>query len=301
MLTEQWATAARDNVYWEGLGEQQAITTYQDLLNHRIVPIQAAQIISSLYISRIEEGDVNSWYPWSILLDAIKSIDTDIKSLQSAAQMVRCISRLPDPLDLAGESVESEMNAQIFWRDVPGFAYAFRQATPYVLIEDLDQQDKVAWANAVREVSNTNIFAALYLEELDPHGPERDFASMRKFARDQIMWALEIKIETAGQMRRAEIYIPAITSWIRIAGDNLWEYCKGNRDHLDEDVPQRWMGGPQHGSELLWTGSDGYSIERWFFWNRRLEEIAALQGVSGRVRGVAAQAAQEMQICSEST
>ncbi|KAL6716084.1 hypothetical protein ACLMJK_005650 [Lecanora helva] len=300
MSVEQWATTARENRFWQQTAEQQTITTYHDLLSRRITPLEAAQTISSLYVSRIEEGDVNSWYPWTILLDAVKTIESDVDSLRLVAQMLRCISQLPEPLDVSGEAVKSGINAQVFWRDMPGFSYAFRQATPFVLIEDLEGQDGVAWEDAARRVSNANIFAALYLQELVPNGPERDFSSMRKFALDQLMWTLEIETENAGQLRRAELYVPAVANWIRIAGRNLYAYCKDNRDYKNEDVPQRWMGGPEYGSELLWTGRDGYNIERWQLWNRRFDEIAAHSGVSAKVRDIAAGIAEEMRKCSES-
>ena len=296
MTTEQWATSARENLHWQKPAEQKAITTFHDLLEHRIGPLQAAQTITSIYVGHIEEGDVNSWLPWTILLDAIKSIHTDTVKLHLAAKMVRSMSQLPEPLDNSGQSVKSDVNGQVFWRDVPGFAHAFRQASPFVQVENLGQDLKSeAWKIASKKVMNINIFAAFYLRELDPNGPERDFASMRKFAQDQLRWTLEIKTETSGQVRRAELYVPAVVSWIQVAAGNIFKYCEANRDSPDEDVPQRWMGGPQQGSELLWTGRDGFSAERWTFWKKRFGELAALSGASETVRTLAGQAAKEME------
>ena len=114
---------------------------------------------------------------------------------------------------------------------------------------------------------------------------------MRTQARWSLMYALEIATDSPGQIRRTEIYVPPAARWILITGRNLYEYCKSSLDYEGEAVVQRWMGGPEHGSQLLFMGRDGFSIERWAFWKKR---IRGLEGATDGVKNLAVQAAEMM-------
>ena len=54
------------------------------------------------------------------------------------------------------------------------------------------------------------------------------------------------------------------------------------------------MGGPEHGTQLLFTGRDGFSIERWAVWKKRFEDMRGLQGASDDVKNLAAQPTEMM-------
>lgn len=87
------------------------------------------------------------------------------------------------------------------------------------------------WASQISMFTNGNVFAALYLRELDPDGPRRDFSSMRNYAPWTMNDALEVAIDTPERVRRTEIYIPAAVPWILIAGRNIYSYSKADLDN----------------------------------------------------------------------
>jgi len=153
-------------------------------------------------------------------------------------------------------------------------------------------RDQATWDAQSRKYTNGNVFAALYLRELDPHGPPRDLGSMKNLAQWNISVALELPIDTLERFQQTEIYVPPAALWILIAGRNVYECCKAKVNNTGDLVQQRWMG--MYGGTLLWTGEEGFSIERWNFWKQRFSHISQLEGTE-RVVQLAAQAAEEME------
>lgn len=294
-MAEQWAASARANPLWCRSEDQQAITIIQHLLGNQISPRKAAESIAATYESRIKQGDAGLWYLWKAFFDAINHFGQDTENLKRLAQTIRSLANLPDVLDDSGHAIESPINHQVFWRDVPGFAFYFSEAAiDFIDIEDVSHgRFSEGWDTATRKLLAGNIFAALYLRELDPDGPPRDFASMRKQAREQIMYALEIATDTPGRLRRAEVYVPPAAIWMKIAGRNLYQYSRSSQDSTGANETRRWVGGRQ-GGDLAWDGRDGFGLERWRFWKQRLEEISELRDAREEVRQHAAMAAAEM-------
>lgn len=89
------------------------------------------------------------------------------------------------------------------------------------------------------------------------------------------------------------MYIPAAAPWILIAGPNIWLFSKRNDGATGDNVTQRWIGGDD-GGELLWVGSEGFSLERWGFWKKRFGEISGIEAKK-HVRQLAARAVEEME------
>ncbi|KAL8810537.1 MAG: hypothetical protein Q9200_002505 [Gallowayella weberi] len=173
---EQWANAALLRSSWQRPEEQTAIRTMANLLRRQITPQIAATTIASSY----------------------------------EARMIRCISRLPNLLDENGNPIVRKTKAQMYWRDVPRFAYCFSEtAIEHPFLEDLDRGLGLNRDSTIRSLLNSNIFGALYLLELDPDGSEYDYHYTRKLARDHLLFALEIATETPNQIRRAETFLPS--------------------------------------------------------------------------------------------
>jgi GNAT superfamily N-acetyltransferase len=96
--------------------------------------------------------------------------------------------------------------------------------------------------------------------------------------------ALEVDMLTYPQIRRAGIHIPAASAWILHAAPRIFEFCK-SKDLYDKTTEQRdWIGGSD-GGKCLWSGDDGFSVERWMFWKQRFEVVRGLRrrGFAGRV------------------
>ncbi|KAL8668380.1 MAG: hypothetical protein Q9168_006991 [Polycauliona sp. 1 TL-2023] len=291
---QQWASTALLHPDWQRAEERIAIDTICHLLQARTSPQDAATSITSTYEARVRSSDPSLWYLWTALFDAIHHLGHKIDHLTLLANMVRSISQAPDVLDHNGDPVKQKTRAQVYWRDMPSFAYCFSEtAIHHLLLEDMDRGLGLNRDSAVQKLLNGNVFGALYLLELDPDGPRYDLWYFRKLALDHLMYALEVTTETHYQIRRAEIYVPPAAMWMLIAGRNLHGYCKDNLDYTGENVYQRWIGG-EHGSELTFLGKDGFSMDRWAFWKTRFEQISMLEGVDRDVMEYAGQAARAM-------
>ncbi|KAL8849054.1 MAG: hypothetical protein Q9221_005953 [Calogaya cf. arnoldii] len=294
MSVEQWANTALLHPSWQRTEEQAAISTIADLLQARTTPHVAATDIASTYEARVRSGDAGLWYLWTALCDAIHHLGYKIDHLSLLAKMVRSISKVPDVLDHNGDPIKQKTRAQVYWRDMPSFAYCFSEtAIDHLLLEDMDRGLGLNRDSAIQKLLNGNVWGALYLLELDPDGAPYDFWYFRKLALDHLMYALEVTTETHYQVRRADIYVPPAAMWILIAGRNIYRYCKANLDYKGEDVYQRWIGG-EHGSELTFLGKDGFSMDRWIFWRTRFDQISMLEGIDRDVMEYAVQAAREM-------
>lgn len=128
-MTEQWAAQAKADAHWCKEEEQDAIITIQRLLQTQISPQQAAQNIASVYEACIKQdkGTAKMWELWNIVYDAINHLGDSTSNLERLVQMVMGISKLPDVTDGDGKAVKSSMNSQVFWRELPGFAFYFRE------------------------------------------------------------------------------------------------------------------------------------------------------------------------------
>lgn len=67
------------------------------------------------------------WDLWNIVCDAIDHLGDPTSNLEQLVQMMICISKLPDVVDVNGEVVKPSMNSKVFWRELPGFAFYFRE------------------------------------------------------------------------------------------------------------------------------------------------------------------------------
>ena len=172
------------------------------------------------------------------MFNAINHLGHNTDTSQRLAQTIRSISKLPDLLDDRGQATKSYINGQVFRRDLPGFAfYLSEAATDFIEIEHIDRgRFGSTWGGAARELLHGNAFAALYLRELDLHGPSRDSASLRKQAREHFMYALEIPTDTSGCVQRTEVYVPLAAIWILIAGRNIYHYSISNQDDIGQHV-----------------------------------------------------------------
>lgn len=144
----------------------------------------------------------------------------------------------------------------------------------------------------MRKYTNGNIFAALYLRDLDENS-SKEFGLMRHYCLSIMRVALEVATDTPEQIRRTEIHVPQAARWIDITGCNIYNFSRANLNSTGENIIQVWIGG-EDGGPLVWTGADGFSVERWTFWRKRFGEIARF-AVKEEVKKLAAQAAEEME------
>lgn len=96
--------------------------------------------------------------------------------------------------------------------------------------------------------------------------------------------ALEVSTNSFPQLRRASLYIPAASTYLIHSAPLIWSFCKTKEKYQGERIWKQWIGGGD-GSEPLWKGDDGFSVQRWGFWKERLGDLAGLKrrGSAGRV------------------
>ena len=129
------------------------------------------------------------------------------------------------------------------------------------------------WTDAQRTVLlNVTTFGALYLA--------RGLRSigMDLHAEDSLMDGLEEPYDTPEQRRRAATVVPPASTWILLAGEAIYEFCK--KEH------KRREGLGQYGR--------GYSLGRWVVWKEKFGLIGALGNLEQSVRRIAQKAASEM-------
>lgn len=133
---------------------------------------------------------------------------------------------------------------------MPGFAFYFSVvAIDFIEVSLVDNgRFGFAWDAVTRKLLNGNTFAALYLRELDPDGPPRDLASMRKQAREHFIYALEIATDSPARLRRVEVHLPPMAVWIFLVGRIIYRYCQSNQDGTGEPELQRWIEGRDGGN-----------------------------------------------------
>ena len=164
----------------------------------------------------------------------------------------------------------------------------------HILIENIETSHHGGTVqSAATKLMHSNTFAALYLCELDPQGPQNELSSMRKVAREHFMYTLEIPFDTPERVQRTQLYIAPAAAWIAIAGSKLFQYSKSNTDYKDEDVSPWWIGG-SYGGTVIWDKRDGFSMDRWTFWRNRFHEFSKLQDGNEEAKIQAARAAQKM-------
>ena len=75
-----------------------------------------------------------------------------------------------------------------------------------------------------------------------------------------------------------DAYILPAAVWISIASTVIFGFCKVNGDGADRND----ICGGKH-----WTGSEGFSVDRWEWWKQRLEQIAVNEEASEETRNIA--------------
>jgi len=91
------------------------------------------------------------------------------------------------------------------------------------------------------------------------------------------------------QTEQMLMYTPAATIWIRLAGDSIYKFC------VDRYERTAVCGTLEPGCTWEWTGGQGFSLERWQFWKRKLGELAIEQSLEEQLRNRAREAENKME------
>ncbi|THV94636.1 hypothetical protein D6D26_07734, partial [Aureobasidium pullulans] len=245
------------------------------LLDGTIEPETAAHDIASTYHPRLLKGEKISYYPFTLLSLAIIYPTTTSKNFEDIVQMLMHISKLPDVV-VDGEPFKE--NYRTYWHDIPEFSFRFSQTALTVnTIEDIDLgHGTVTWHQHAQQYLSASTFASLYLRALSPTLSPIEFNSMQTEALLSLSNALEVFTNSFPQLRRAGLYIPAASAYLIHSAPLISSFCKTKERYQGERIWKQWIGGSD-GSEPLWKGDDGFSVQRWGFWKERLGDLAGLK------------------------
>ncbi len=113
-----------------------------------------------------------------------------------------------------------------------------------------------------------------------------NMTGMSLYAETCLSEAVEGPYETPEPRYRAAMYVPPAATWILLAGETLYQFCKDDYKRKD--------GAPGDGRDwLLWNGR-GFSLKRWAFWKKRFYDVAATEELDSSVRDYARRAADHM-------
>jgi hypothetical protein len=151
-------------------------------------------------------------------------------------------------------------------------------------VEDMDLGNcPLTWHQQALQYKQANTFAAVYTSALLP-SITHEWKSMQSTALRSLLQALDVDISTYPQIRRAGIHIAAAAAWMLHAAPHIWQFCK-SKELYEGGVEWRcWVGGSD-GGKCLWTGDEGFSVERWMHWKQRFGDVSGLKrrGFAGRV------------------
>ncbi|KAL1639778.1 hypothetical protein SLS58_007520 [Diplodia intermedia] len=250
--------------------DREVVETLRSLLQRNILPQQAAESLTSAYEPLIRSGKTDTVNLWGVYCAAIASLGHDQSSRDLLVQALLSVGRLPDVVDDKGQPIME--NRQIFWRDVPDFAFWMSEG-PAGMVSDREVAAKPGRLPAAR---NAAAFGAQYLRELDreKHHAPRD--GMRSLAFDHLMQALRWGFEDEKDLKRARLSAPQAATWILTGGASLYQAVK-----------ERFTVGDYDGGS--------FDIERWNLWKGRFAELAAFERADTELRRMAGEAVDEMQ------
>ncbi|THY21215.1 hypothetical protein D6D00_07311 [Aureobasidium pullulans] len=227
------------------------ISVIQGLLDGTVEPKTAAHDIASTYHPRLWKGEKISYYPFTLLSLAIIHPATTFKNFEDIVQMLMHISKLPDVI-FDGKPLKE--NYRTYWHDIPEFGFQFSQTA-------------------------LSVFSSFFL-----HSLKFLLTCFITVVNTIDSNALEVSTNSFPQLRRAGIYIPAASAYLIHSAPLIWSFCKTKEKYQADKVWKEWIGGSD-GSEPLWKGDDGFSVQRWGVWKERLGDPAGLKrrGFVGRV------------------
>ena len=137
-MADLWLSQVRSNPHLQKHEPQAAMDFIHDVLADRLSPLDAASSISCAYESTIRRNEVDLWSLWTIIIDAINHLGSEIAASQRLAEILTHMSRLPDVIDVNGNAHTSKSGRKI-WQDLPDFSfYFFEQGIGKFFTTDID-------------------------------------------------------------------------------------------------------------------------------------------------------------------
>ena len=126
---DDWANAARQNIYRQSQEQQTVITVLKYLFEGKQSPQQATTIISQTYNALIRQGNTASVFElWLMICEASQMLGSNQNIDGQIIQLLNQLSSLPDVTDSQGRPIGPGAGfSGVYWRDLPAFRIMFRE------------------------------------------------------------------------------------------------------------------------------------------------------------------------------
>lgn len=298
---------------------RQAIPVIRQLLQDDIDASAAASEFAKIWKPHLRDREENSFPSdlWRVVCSAIEHFADDEASgsCGKLAALLLELSKIEER-KTDGDLVRTR-DSRIFWTDLPLMNLAFydnlNSKSPLATYAPelttpspakkrpprtarlsvgtyMDRTEPVmAWS---RQLRNGALFQAYWLASYGDSFPK---GSPTHVALDHLREALERRHQdTAMGRHRTEHYVAAAVHWILTAGGPLLQCCRDDYGRDGTPVFAR-MGGDPGTDGYVFSGDDGFYMERWNVWKAAFRRVAATEGIDPHVAAQAAKAAEEME------
>ncbi|CAG8983668.1 hypothetical protein HYALB_00004100, partial [Hymenoscyphus albidus] len=193
----------------------------------------AATALALICTARILSGDVSAPEGiWKVFCSAVDFFGGDESTRERLVALLMSLAKI-EVKGEDGKVVESSLNSDVFWTQLPGYSLAFRdEMTCIPPIDTLPPSTPLN--NWPRRLQNSASFQASYLTHLPKTSASppatREYLSALNIALSHFRQALEPAIEDSELgYRRTALWIPGVVQWVFIAGKEVWGLCKEKR------------------------------------------------------------------------
>lgn len=218
----------------------------KDYYHKKTTAKEAAQAITRA-IERSEDPRDNSYRLWGLLIDAL--VELPVTQIPALIQLLDDIQNLPEP-DLTGRRTENTPSGGYLWRELSNFGHMWA---------DVHKRDDWRRTLAYSDPANRDTLRTEHVRkaEIEARLVVADVGGI------PLDWGYDCIADALERCNAVlDFEIPAAAQWIFIAGERLYA---GAVDGWESWALERQR---DFGKE-----SKTMSLERWSFWEKRLEEL----------------------------
>ncbi|CAD0110875.1 unnamed protein product, partial [Aureobasidium uvarum] len=248
-------------------GNDLVLKALESLLHNQLSSSATATRINEIFAPRLISGlNAGVGWLWGTLSDSTRYFGAS--HTQQLVDLVVALKQLPDVVDKAGYVVK--YGGKVIWREMHDWGWIFAE---HGIGSSYEQ-----WHAQAPGLLNANIFAATLTTRTDVFTSSMDYANIA-------FWEILPPFDEGREMADEwKMYIPPAAVWIEICGKVLYEYCFMERGAVASNVIQ---------GQTLYR-------ERWVKVKQRFEALAEQVEIDDHCRGLAREAAKEMQRIEES-
>ncbi|KAI8631826.1 hypothetical protein F5Y19DRAFT_376974 [Xylariaceae sp. FL1651] len=265
MSIPAWASKARSMKDYENDEAQKVINIFERLLTKDLAPEQAAADINTVLepVMRTNRSDLRIISPFLILSNAVRELGSDREVSGRLVSLLESL-RMIQAKDESGNDLSYEWGGKL-WTDLPTFGATFRDYGGIDLdYKSLEDGIKLSeWFAQKTRLLNATSFAATALVSA------QSMSGMAFYIPACMEDALGPPDDSLEPRFNAAMYIPAVSAWISIAGNHIFNLCRESKTH-------------------------GFSMDNWELWKKKLGDVALDDSIGDEEREIALKVKDEM-------